>query len=150
MAGYPDRWARKSFGTVFFIPALFIYLQAIFLLTKYDLAHVRMILPPEHPAEALLYKVQFQKASMNLTDWLRGLIALFTVGLVLLMVNQSSSDIVPKSSALAGVLIWTAAGLLPGGLFYFLWRLLRIRRDLALVSDKVNSPRSIDQQYWRD
>lgn len=150
IAGEPDRWTRKSLGSVFFIPALSVYLQAIFLLVKYDLVHARMILPPEHTAEVLHYKDQFLKTSVHLTDWVRILLALLFAGLAVLLADQSSSNIIPDSTALANTLIWIAAVLFLGGLSYFIWRLLRIKRDLALVSDQWNSPRSIDQQYWRD
>jgi uncharacterized membrane protein len=109
---------------------------------------VRMIMPPENPVEVLEHKEQFLKTNIYLTDSVRMFVALLLTGLVLMLFNQSSSSVNPDLTILAIKFIWIAAVLLIGGLIFFIWRLLSIKRNLALVSDQWNSPRSIDQPYW--
>jgi uncharacterized membrane protein len=149
ITGEPDGWARKSLGSAFFAPALSVYLQAVFLLIKYDMVHAKMILPEESTEEVLRYKEQFLKTNAQLFDLVRVSCALLLAMTALLPVNKSLGEVASNMLALASTLIWIGPALLVGGLSYFIWRLLRIKRDLEVLSPGSNAPCSVDDQYWR-
>src|SRR5688500_15868549 len=85
-AGEADDWARKGLATVFFLPALGVYLQALFFVLKRDLVQAKMTLPATNTEAYLRGKEAFLMANMRLLDLVRVLMAALFFAVALLTV----------------------------------------------------------------
>ena len=147
-SGEPDRWARKSFMTVFFLPTLGVYLHAFFLVLKHDITHAKMTLPAAHTEEFLRGKERYLSANLRLIDWARASVALLFFDITLLMlvttVNESS-----RYASLVNVAVWvTAAGMI-AGIAYYILRMKRINDRLRRVAGEWYVQRPADERHWR-
>jgi uncharacterized membrane protein len=145
--GRPDDWARKSFGTVFFLSALLIYMQGLFLLIKRGLLTVKMTLPAERTEEYLEGKEKFLRVIMRLMDWARLFTALMMGGLLLKIVFSSVPHLNPLDR-LVLVLSFASTVLLVAGIIYFTVRLITIDRWLKRTAGRVYVQRSRDAAHW--
>jgi len=147
-AGEPDGWERKSLSSVFFLPALGIYLHAIFLVLKHDIAHAKMTLPDTHTEEFLQGKERYLAANVRLIDWVRISIALLFFTITLLMLTTTLTDL-SRYTRLVTVGLWlTIAGMI-AGIIYFISRMMLINGRLQSVAGEWYVQRPADERHWR-
>jgi uncharacterized membrane protein len=145
--GQPDGWARKTFTTVFFLPVLATYLQAWFLLLKYDLVHAKMTLPAEQAETYLKFKEQLIVASMRMMDWVRGLIAVM-LGIVSQLILLTTIEGLRHLLPVANLLIWPCIGLLLTVCFYYIYRFMAINNGLEAATGNSNVERESEAEKW--
>lgn len=145
--GQPDRWARKTFSTVFFLPVLTAYMQAWFLLLKYDLAHARMTLPAEQAEIYLKYKERLMVASLRMVDWVRGWTALLlsTVSMFILL---TTIDALRGWMRTATTALWSSLAMLLAGVFYLLYRMMKADSDLETETGNSDVRRESEEAKW--
>lgn len=147
-AGRPDDWAAKSFASVFFVPALGLYLQLFFFVLKYDLSHAKMTLPDEHAEEYLRGKEQFLLANIRALDWARASVAALLALVSLMAVTTSLPDL-SRHDRWLGVATGATAALMLCGLFYFIYRMMRVNSDLGARFGEDYFQRARDEAHWR-
>jgi uncharacterized membrane protein len=145
--GRPDGWAQKSFGSVFFLSLMLIYLQGLFLLVKHGLLTVKMTLPAERAEEYLKGKEEFLSTIMKMMDWVRLMVATM-MGALLLNIVFSSVERLRHLSALAVVVDSTSTLLLVAVCVYFIVRLVKIDRRLKRTAGRVYVQRGRDAAHW--
>jgi uncharacterized membrane protein len=145
--GLPDRWAQKSFSTVFFLPVLAIYLQSWFALLKFDLSHAKMTLPAEHAEVYLRAKEQLIVATMRMMDWIRGLITIL-LGVVSMFVLFTTIDSLRHWMRIANMTVWPIIGLLLVVSFYYLYRFMSINNALETATGNSNVQRESEAEKW--
>lgn len=145
--GRPDEWARKSFGTVFFLSVMLIYLQGLFLLVKHGLLTVKMTLPGERTEEYLRGKERFLDTTMKLMDWVRVLVATMMSALLLNLVF-SSVEHLRHLTPVAVLIDSISTFLLLASCVYFIIRLVRIDRALKRTAGRVYVQRGRDAAHW--
>ena len=145
--GRPDEWARKSFGTVFFLSLILVYMQGLFLLVKHGLLTVKMTLPAEHAEEYLRGKEEFLGTTMKLMDWVRVLTVMMMSSLLLNIVFSSVEHlrhltiIVAITDSLSTLLLVAVS-------CYFVVRLIRIDRRLKRTVGRVYVQCGRDAAHW--
>ncbi|HLL76595.1 MAG TPA: DUF1648 domain-containing protein [Pyrinomonadaceae bacterium] len=147
-AGRPDDWAAKGFASVFFVPALGLYLQLFFLVLKYDLTGAKMTLPDAHAEEYLRGKEQFLLANIRVLDWARVWIAVL-FALIALMAITTSLPEFSRYDLWLNVATGATAGLMLAGIFYFIYRMMRVNADLGARFGEDYVLRASDEQHWR-
>jgi len=143
----PDRWADKSFGTVFFLPIIAIYLQGLFLLIKHGLLQVKMTLPAEHAEEYFRYKEESLNMNMKLMDRVRILMAVLKGTLALNIIFSAIERFSSLRGIIAVTVIATTSLLLILGAYYG-HRLVVINRNLKAVAGRVYVQRETDAAHW--
>lgn len=143
----PDGWARKSFGTVFFLPLMLVYMQGLFLLIKHGLLSVKMTLPAERTEEYLRGKEEFLRTIMRMMDWLRVLLAAMMSALLLNIVF-SSVEHLRHLVAIVALVDSLSTLLLLATCAYFIVRLIRIDRELKRKVGRVYVQRGRDAAHW--
>lgn len=146
-AGEADRWEAKSATSVFFLPALGVYLQAWLVMLKHDIAHAKMIAPADGAAEYLRGKERFRRANMHIAD-----VSRVSVGALLLLIALLLATAMPSLRSwqpLVGAAIWAAVAAMSGGVFFFLWRASRINREMREVFGDSHVQRPADEARWR-
>lgn len=145
--GRPDEWARKSPAAVFFLSAILIYMQGLFLLVKHGLLSVKMTLPTERTAEYLSGKEAFLGATMKLMDWVRVLTAALFSALLLNIVFSSVehlrflTTVVSVAASLITLLLFACC-------IFFTYRLIKIDRGLKRTAGRVYVQRDRDAAHW--
>lgn len=147
-SGEPDRWERKGIASVFFLPALGLYLHAFFLVLKHDIAHAKMTLPDAHTEEFLRGKEEYLTANVRLIDWVRASVALLFFIITLLILTTTIAGLSRHARAVSIGLWLVAAGTLTG-IAYFLWRMMRINSRLQDVAGEWYVQRPADERQWR-
>ncbi|HEY0543777.1 MAG TPA: DUF1648 domain-containing protein [Pyrinomonadaceae bacterium] len=145
--GQPDRWARKTFSTVFFLPILMTYLQSWFLLLKYDLVHAKMTLPAEQAEVYLKFKEQLIVASVHMMDWVRALLAIM-LGTVSMFILLTTVEALRHLMPIANLLIWPCVGLLLIVCFYYVYRFMAINNRLEEATGNSNVERESEAAKW--
>src|SRR5918997_579672 len=120
-AGEADDWSRKSLSSVFFLPALGVYLQAVFFVLKRDLVQAKMTLPATNTEEYLRGKERFLTANMNLVDLVRAVIAALLCAISLLTVCTALPEFKRYESAVFAAVL-SSTGVMLVGMGYFIWR----------------------------
>ncbi len=147
-AGEPDRWARKSFTSVFFLPVLSVYLQSMFLLFKYDSVGVKMTLPAARAEEFLRYKERALRISINLFDWTR-VVTAFLLGDLALHLLFTTLDQFRFLKSPNNIAMWSGTGALIGGIAYFIYRLLAVNNELSAAHGFSSVQRPEEAKHWR-
>lgn len=145
--GQPDEWARKSFGAVFFLSMMLVYMQGLFLLVKHGLIGVKMTLPGERTEEYLRGKEEFLATTMRLMDWVRVLVATMMSSLLLNIVF-SSVEHLRHLAIIAAVIDSLSTLLLVAASVYFIVRLIKIDRRLKRTVGRVYVQRGRDAAHW--
>jgi uncharacterized membrane protein len=145
--GRPDAFARKSFGSVFFLSMMLVYLQGLFLLIKHGLLTVKMTLPFERAEEYLRGKEQFLSMVMRLMDYVRALVALM-MGALVLNIVLSSVEPLRHLTNIAALINALSMVLLTASCVYFTFRLLRLDRRLKKAVGRVYVQRGRDAAHW--
>lgn len=145
--GQPDGWAHKSFGTVFFLSMMLVYMQGLFLLVKHGLIGVKMTLPGERTEEYLKGKEEFLNVTMRLMDWVRVLIATM-LGSLLLNIVFSSVEQLRYLTTIAALIDSLSTLLLVACSAYFIARLVSIDRRLKRTVGRVYVQRGRDAAHW--
>jgi uncharacterized membrane protein len=145
--GQPDAWARKSFGTVFSLALMLVYMQGLFLLIKHGLTGVKMTLPGEHAEEYLKGKEEFLQTTMRLMDWVRFLTTAMMCSLLLNIVF-SSVEQWGRLSGAAAAAASVCTLLLAASCVYFIVRLFLIDRRLKRTVGRVYVQRGRDASHW--
>ncbi len=147
-SGEVDRWSRKSLSSVFFLPALGLYLQTFFLVLKRDLVQAKMTLPATNTEEYLRGKERFLAANMHLIDLARATVAALFFAIALLAVFTALPEFKRyETAAIAGVL--SSAGVLLLGMGYFLWRMVAVNRGLDELTGEEYVQRADEEEHWR-
>ena len=147
-AGVPGYWVAKSLTSVFFLPALGLYLQLFFFVLKYDLTGAKMTLPDAHAEEYLRGKEQFLLANLRALDWVRACLAVLLALISLMPITTSLPEFSPYETwlnATTGVCV----GLMLAGIFYFLYRMMRVNTDLGARFGEDYVQRARDERHWR-
>ncbi len=146
--GRADGWAAKSMLTVFFLPALGFYMQLLFLVLKRDLVHAKMTLPAEHTIEYAQGKERLLLANLRIIDWARVFIGvLFFV--ICLMTAASGVEVLRLWMSYVTVALWASVALMIGGIFFYLWRAMRINTELEDRFGDAYVQRPSDEAHWR-
>lgn len=145
--GIPDRWARKTISTVFFLPILATYLQVWFLLLKYDIVHAKMTLPADQAEIYLAAKEQLIVASSRMLDWLRGLLA-GLLSLVSMFVLLTTIDSFRHWMPIANLLVWPFLGLTLIVMGYYIYRFMAINSALEATTGNSNVQRETEAEKW--
>ncbi|HKS28253.1 MAG TPA: DUF1648 domain-containing protein [Pyrinomonadaceae bacterium] len=145
--GEPDGWARKSFGSVFALSMLLVYLQGLFLLIKHGLLTVKMTLPADGAEEYMKGKEQFLRMVMRMMDWVRALVSLMLSALLLNIVFGSVEHLRHLTKV---VIVVDAAStlLMIAVCVYFLVRLVTLDRKLKRSVGRVYVQRGRDAARW--
>lgn len=146
LTGKVNRWAHKSFGSVFFLPILMIYLQGMFFMIKHGMLQTKMTLPANHAAEYLELKEEHLKITMQLLDKIR-LLQSFTMGCISIMVLM---QMLSKHSTIAPILILTFSVdlitlIICGQNIY---RFMQIDDQLKSLAGTVYVQRERDAKHW--
>src|ERR1044072_2795623 len=128
-SGAADDWSRKSLATVFFLPALGVYLQVIFFVLKRDLVQAKMTLPATNTEEYLHGKERFLKANMHLLDLVRAVIAALFFAISWLMIVTSLPEFKPYQTVVQ-VAVLSSVGVMLAGTSYFIWRMIAINNEM--------------------
>jgi uncharacterized membrane protein len=147
-AGEADDWSRKTLSSVFFLPALGVYLQAVFFVLKRDLVQAKMTLPATNTEEYLRGKERFLAANMRLIDLVRAVIAALLLAIAWLMVCTALPEFKRyETAAFAAVL--STAGVMLAGIGYFLWRMVAINNGLDELTGDDYVQRATEEGHWR-
>jgi uncharacterized membrane protein len=136
--GEPDRWAKKSFGTVFFLPMMAIYLQGLFLLLKHGLLQTKMTLPAERTEEYLKGKEEMLETTIRMGDTLRVELAFMMGCLALNFISMSWVTGISMFSIL----------LIIGTCIFYIYKLVSIDRMLKKTVGRVYVQRKSDAEHW--
>lgn len=145
--GEPDGWARKSFGSVFALSMMLVYLQGLFLLIKHGLLTVKMTLPVEGAEEYLKGKEKFLSMVMRLMDCVRVLVALMMSALLLNIVFGSVEHL-RRLTMIAGLVDVLSTLLLVAACVYYTVRLVMLDRRLKRAVGRVYVQRGRDAARW--
>lgn len=145
--GRADEWARKSFGAVFFLSMMLVYMQGLFLLVKHGLIGVKMTLPGERTEEYLRGKEEFLTTTLRLMDWVRVLAATMMSSLLLNIVF-SSVEHLRHLTIIVAVTDALSTLLLVASCVYFIIRLIKIDRRLKRTVGRVYVQRGRDAAHW--
>jgi uncharacterized membrane protein len=145
--GRPDGWARKSFGSVFLLSLMLIYLQGLFLLVKHGLLGVKMTLPAERAEEYLEGKEEFLRVVMKMMDYVRFFVAAMMSALLLNIVFSSVEHLHPFI-IVAAIIDVACTLLLVACCVYFTVRLVKIDRRLKREVGRVYVQRGRDASHW--
>jgi uncharacterized membrane protein len=145
--GRPNGWAQKSFGSVFFLSMMLIYLQGLFLLIKHGLLTVKMTLPAERAEEYLRGKEEFLRVILKMMDCVRLLVGTMMSALLLNIVFSSVEEL-RRFSALAVIIDSSSTLLLVTLCVYFIVRLVGIDRRLKQTVGRVYVQRGRDAAHW--
>lgn len=147
-AGEADRWSRKALSTVFFLPALGLYLQTFFFVLKRDLVQAKMTLPATNTEEYLRGKERFLMANMRLLDLARACVAALFFAIAWLTVVTALPEF-RRHEAAAEVAILGTAGVMLAGMGYYLWRMVAINRGLDELTGEEYVQRADEEEHWR-
>lgn len=145
--GVPDRWARKTISTVFFLPILATYLQAWFLLLKFDIVHAKMTLPADQAEIYLVAKEKLIVASSRMLDWMRGFLS-GLLSLVSMFVLLTSIEPLRHWMPIANLLVWPFLGLTFIGAIYYIYRFMAINNALEAATGNSNVQRETEAEKW--
>ena len=147
-AGEVDKWARKSLSSVFFLPALGVYLQVVFFVLKRDLVQAKMTLPATNTEEYLRGKERFLAANMGLIDLVRALIAGLFFAISWLTVVTSLPEFRRFETAVQAAVL-SSVGVMLVGTVYFLWRMVAVNRGLDELTGEEYVQRATEEEHWR-
>jgi uncharacterized membrane protein len=147
-AGEADRWSRKALPAVFFLPALGVYLQAVFFVLKRDLVQAKMTLPATNTEEYLRGKESFLTANMRLIDLVRAVIAALFLAISWLTVCTALPEF-KRFEPLAHAAVLASVGLMLAGTGYFLWRMVAINNELGELTGEEYVQRPTEEEHWR-
>lgn len=147
-AGRADDWAAKGLASVFFVPALGLYMQVFFLVLKYDISRAKMTLPDAHAEEYLRGKEQYLLANVRVLDWVRAGLALLFALISLMAITTSLPEFSRYDPGL-NVAVGATAAVMLGGIFYYLYRMMRTNADLEARFGEDYVQRARDEQHWR-
>lgn len=147
-AGRPDDWAAKGLTSVFFVPALGLYLQLFFFVLKRDLAGAKMTLPDAHAEEYLRGKERYLLANIRALDWARAGIALL-LAFVSLMGITSSLPEFSRHDFWLNVGAAATVVLMLCGIFHQVWRMFGINGELEDLLGETYVLRPRDERHWR-
>ena len=147
-AGVADDWSRKSPSSVFFLPALGVYLQVVFFVLKRDLVQAKMTLPATHTEEYLRGKERFLAANMRLIDLVRALVAALFFAISWLTVVTSLPEF-KRFEPFAHVGVLSSVAVLLAGTGYFIWRMIAINNGLDELTGEEYVQRAEEEEHWR-
>ena len=147
-AGEVDRWARKSLSSVFFLPALGVYLQVFFFVLKRDLVQAKMTLPATNTEEYLRGKERFLAANIRLIDLVRAVIAALFFAISWLTVVTSLPEFKRFETAVQAAVL-SSVGVMLVGVGYFLWRMVAVNRELDELTGEEYVQRATEEEHWR-
>jgi uncharacterized membrane protein len=147
-AGEADDWTRKSPPSVFFLPALGVYLQVVFFVLKRDLVQAKMTLPATKTEEYLRGKERFLAANMHLVDLVRACIAALFFEIAWLTVFTALPEFRRYEAAASAAVLGTA-GLMLAGMGYFIWRMVAVNNGLDELTGEEYVQRADEEEHWR-
>ncbi|MBV9923488.1 MAG: DUF1648 domain-containing protein [Acidobacteria bacterium] len=147
-SGAADDWARKTFSSVFFLPALGLYLQVVFVVLKRDLVQAKMTLPATNTEEYLRGKEGFLAANMRLIDLVRALIAALFLAIALLLLSTTIPEF-KRFEPYAFAAVLASVGLMLAGAGYYIWRMIAINNGLDELTGDEYVQRAADEGHWR-
>ena len=144
--GIANGWKQKSFGAVFMLPIMMLYIQGLLLIVKHGLMQTKMTLPTEHTAEYLKLKEEFLSATMKMMDWVRMLsvlmMSLLSLGVVITTIGNPSM-MFQVTIIIMGI---TAVMMVVCG--YFTYRLVVITTKLKQTTGRSYVQRQTDADHW--
>lgn len=147
-SGVADDWSRKSLSSVFFLPALGVYLQVVFFVLKRDLVQAKMTLPATNTEEYLRGKERFLAANIHLLDLVRAVISALFLAIALMLLCTTLPEFKRyETAAFAAVL--SSAGVMLVGVGYFLWRMVAVNRELDELTGEEYVQRAAEEEHWR-
>ncbi len=139
-------WARKSFLSVFRLPAMGIVLQLLCLLMKYSLLQSKVTLPAENADRYLSYRQESIAINMKLWDWIRFLVAFKQIGASLIIVFLSFERFRSLATAYTIVSLLVTV-LAAGGALLCGYRLLTVKRKMKKIFGSSYPHRQVDAAY---
>jgi uncharacterized membrane protein len=147
-SGEADDWSRKSLSSVFFLPALGVYLQVVFFVIKRDFVQAKMTLPATNTEEYLRGKEKYLTANMSLLDLARALVAALFCSISLLMICTTMPEF-KRYETFAFAAVLSSVGVLLVGMGYFLWRMVAVNRELDELTGDDYVQRAAEEEHWR-
>lgn len=145
--GVADAWAPKSFSTVFFMPALGAYVQALFIVLKRDIAHAKMTLPATNTEAYLRGKESFLRTNMRLLDWARACVAAVFFAAALMTVFTCLPGLGRLAPAANAAVLAASAALL-AGVFYHVRRMAVINAEIEELTGDEYVQRAAEERRW--
>lgn len=145
VTGEADRWAKKDFSSVFFLPLLTAFLQVFLIILKQDIIQARFRVPAEQAEQILSLKEISLQANVGMIDWCRLIcgVLLGTVSLLIL------SPIVDESvSSFLNIFTWTSLVLLLSGIAFYLYRMILTNREIKSLTGQVTFQTADEMDGW--
>ena len=144
VAGEADRWAKKDFSSVFFLPALAAFLQVFWIILKQDIIQARFRVPAEQAEAVLSLKEISLQANVGLVDWCRLIVGVLlgTVSLLIL------SPVVPSLADALNIFIWVSLVLMLSGMAFYLYRMILASREIKSLTGQVTFQTADEMQGW--
>ncbi len=147
VAGEPDGWAEKGFGSIFFMPVLAAYLQIFWIILKQDIIRARFRVPAEKAEEVLSLKEISLSASVGMIDWSR-LFCGVLLGTISLMVL--SPIVLPSTASALNIFTWVGLFLLLAGMAFYLYRMILASREIKSLTGQITFQTADEMQGWTD
>jgi uncharacterized membrane protein len=144
--GHPNRWAEKSFISVFMLPLVTIYLQGLFWLLKHGMIQVKMTLPAEHTAEYLECKEESLRVMISLLDQIRLLQVILLGTISLSILSSMASGISSINGILLVTIISDVVILFICG--YNIYRMMEIEEKLKTLTGTRSVQRESEAEHW--
>jgi uncharacterized membrane protein len=146
-SGEADRWAQKSLSSVFFVPALAVFLQIFLIIFKQDIIQARFRVPAEYAERVLSLKEISLRANAGLIDWCRLVLGLLlgTVGLLVL-----SPILEPSLAAALNHSTWAFLTMLLAGTAFYLYRMILVSREIKSLTGQVTFQTANEMAGWTD
>ena len=145
LRGVPNRWAPKSFGSVFSAPIMMIYLQGMMLLIKHGLMQAKMTLPAQRTKEYLQSKEEVLKVNMQMIDIVRLFLSLMmgAISLSIIVYVLAPSNVPLITAAIFGLALLT---MITTG--YFIYRMMIVNRKMKEKFGRSYVQRQSDADRW--
>ena len=136
-------WAEKTLLSVFRVPLLALITQTVCLLMKYGTLQSGALTSLETAGGQAMLRRQYLRLNAGLWDWFRWTVA-FKMSAESLSTISLSLDRYKFLARSTFVITATAAAIGVGGALFYLYRLLRVRRDLKKTFADKYAPNPVD------
>lgn len=143
--GEADDWINKSFVAVFFWIFFSAYMQAWLFVLKKDMTQAKLNAPASQAERYIFFKEQKLTINLYIIDWARVSIALLFAIISLLPLSPLNPFL--QTSLVTG--LWMTAVALVGGISFYLYKLVKINREMDRELGDANPIRTTEAEGWK-
>lgn len=143
-AGEADDWIKKSFVAVFFWIFFSAYMQVWLFILKKDMTQVKLNAPASQAEKYLFFKEQKLAINLYIIDWARVSITLLFAIISLLPLSPLNPFL--QTSLVTG--LWLTAVALIGGISFYLYKLVRVNRQMDKELGDANPMKANEAEGW--